>query len=265
MTPEYKNVLTELLYQLADDNFINAFRGSEWLGLAPHIEEDVAFSSINQDTMGHANMYYQLLEELGEGKADDLAHMRKPESFRNAVLLELKNGTGEYLDSPNYDWAFTVVRHLFFDVYKKARLDALKQSNYEPLAQAARKILTEQTYHLMHWETWFRQLMLSTEEARTRMETAIDRCWKDMADVLSYGVYGEEMTALALITSEKHVKSVWLKCIQGLFSDVHYQKEMGELGAVSGNGRNGMHSADLDHALGILSEVYSADPEASGW
>ncbi len=33
--------LRELLYQLADDNFIHAFRGSEWLGLVPHIEEDV--------------------------------------------------------------------------------------------------------------------------------------------------------------------------------------------------------------------------------
>ncbi|WP_420812925.1 Phenylacetic acid catabolic protein, partial [Peribacillus acanthi] len=57
--------LIELLYQLADDDFILAYRGSEWLGLAPHIEEDVAYSSINQDTMGHAVMFYRLLEELG--------------------------------------------------------------------------------------------------------------------------------------------------------------------------------------------------------
>ena len=46
------------------------------LGLAPHIEEDVASSSISQDSMGHAAMYYKLLEELGAGNADDLAHLR---------------------------------------------------------------------------------------------------------------------------------------------------------------------------------------------
>lgn len=64
---DYKEALLSLLYQLADDDFILAYRGSEWLGLAPHIEEDVAFSSINQDTMGHATMFYHLLEELGKG------------------------------------------------------------------------------------------------------------------------------------------------------------------------------------------------------
>ena len=45
--------------------FCIAYRGSEWLGLAPHIEEDVASSSISQDSMGHAAMYYQMLEEFG--------------------------------------------------------------------------------------------------------------------------------------------------------------------------------------------------------
>jgi len=265
MTPEYKKVLTELLYQLADDNFIHAFRGSEWLGLAPHIEEDVAFSSINQDTMGHAVMYYKLLEDLGEGRADDLAHLRGAESYRNAVLLEFKNGGGEYLDSPNYDWAFTVVRHLFYDVYKKIRLDALKQSSYEPLAQAARKILTEQTYHLMHWETWFRQLMLSTDEARRKMEAQIERCWQDMGGVLSLGQYGDDMTACGLIDSEERMKLAWLTEIKSLFSKVNYKSAADEPGMVSGNGRNKEHSPDLDHALNILSEVYRGDPQATGW
>ncbi len=76
MSAEYKEAITSLLFQLADDDFLYAFRGSEWLGLAPHIEEDVASSSISQDSMGHAAMYYKLLEDLGVGNADDLAHLR---------------------------------------------------------------------------------------------------------------------------------------------------------------------------------------------
>ena len=65
-----KKPIINLLFQLADDDFLYAYRGSEWLGLAPHIEEDVASSSISQDSMGHAAMFYKLLEELGEGNAD---------------------------------------------------------------------------------------------------------------------------------------------------------------------------------------------------
>src|SRR5699024_7579107 len=117
--------IAELIYQLADDNFIHAYRGSEWLGLAPHIEEDVAYSSINQDTMGHAAMYYELLEALGEGPLNDISHSRSAEDFRNAVILEEVNGTGTYLDQPKYDWAFTVVRQLFFSVLKQIRLESL--------------------------------------------------------------------------------------------------------------------------------------------
>ena len=90
--PEYLSALKDLLLQIADDDFIMAFRGSEWLGLAPHIEEDVAFSSISQDMMGHAVLFYEMLEALGAGRADDLAQLRKPEDFRNAVLVERVNG-----------------------------------------------------------------------------------------------------------------------------------------------------------------------------
>src|SRR5690625_7655779 len=98
----YVEALTELLYQLGDDDFIISYRGSEWLGLAPHIEEDVAYSSITQNTMGHAAMFFQLLEELGEGDRDKLAHERPPEKRRSATYLEKKNGPGNYIEEPDY-------------------------------------------------------------------------------------------------------------------------------------------------------------------
>src|SRR5690554_4815289 len=90
--PAYKEALIELLYQFADDDLIISFRGSEWLGLAPHIEEDVAFSSITQNTMGHATMFFQLLEELGEGDSDKLAHERAAGARRSSTYLEKING-----------------------------------------------------------------------------------------------------------------------------------------------------------------------------
>ena len=89
-----------LLYQLADDELVVGHRDSEWLGLAPHIEEDVAFSSIAQDEVGHATLYYRLLEELGEGRADDLAFLRPAAQRRNAVLLERPTGRGPTWPSP---------------------------------------------------------------------------------------------------------------------------------------------------------------------
>ena len=114
-----------LLYQLADDELVVGHRDSEWLGLAPHIEEDVAFSSIAQDEVGHAALYYRLLEELGEGRADDLAFLRPAGQRRNAVLLERPNGPGTYLAEPRFDWGYTIVRRLAYDLFDAIRLEVL--------------------------------------------------------------------------------------------------------------------------------------------
>ncbi|GIO23631.1 1,2-phenylacetyl-CoA epoxidase subunit PaaC [Oceanobacillus sp. J11TS1] len=263
MTKDNKYI-SELIYQLADDNFIHSYRGSEWLGLAPHIEEDVAFSSINQDTMGHASMYFELLETLGEGSVDELSHNRKPKDFRNAIILEEANGSGTYLDQPEYDWAFTVIRHLFFGVLKEIRLESLNQSSYEPLIHTSRKIQTEQYYHLMHWKTWFTQLMLSTQEARDKMEQAISRVWRDFGGVISLGKYGKEISDLKLIASEDELRSEWLRRIHQIFDQVGFSIE-GNPGMEQGNGRNGEHTEDLTSALNILSEVYHSDIDAVTW
>nr|WP_232735820.1 1,2-phenylacetyl-CoA epoxidase subunit PaaC [Alteribacter populi] len=260
--PEALKACKALLYQLADDDFLIAYRGSEWLGLAPHIEEDVAFSSINQDTMGHAVMYYQLLEDLGEGKADDLSHLRTPQEFRNAIILECKNGEGSYLEKPDYDWAFAVVRNLFYDHAKTIRLQSLKDSSYSPLSHIARKVIGEEYYHLMHWEMWFKQLMNSTPEARVKMEQAIEKVWDDFGGVLTLGPEGEKMSEFGLISEEDVLTNRWMEKIEPLFKEVDYQIDRNpEL--KQGNGRKGEHTEDLSQALDILSEVYRTDPAAA--
>ncbi|MFY4777321.1 1,2-phenylacetyl-CoA epoxidase subunit PaaC [Metabacillus sp. RGM 3146] len=257
----YYNALVELLFQLADDDFITAYRGSEWLGLAPHIEEDVAFSSISQDTMGHAAIYYQLLEELGDGNADVLAHARKPEERKNAILLEEVNGPGSYMEEPRYDWAFAVVRNYFYDLFKKIKLESLKQSSYEPLSHAAVKINMEQYYHLLHWETWFKQLTLSEGEARDRMTAAVKKVWNEFEGVMTLGKLGAEMARHGLIEGEELLKQRFYAKIGPVFEAVRLP-ERTPCKMLSGNGREGEHTADLEEALLTLSEVYRSNPSA---
>lgn len=260
---DYKEVLIELLFQLADDDFITAFRGSEWLGLCPHIEEDVAFSSINQNTMGHAAMYYQLLEEIGVGSADSLAHARKQEERRNAIILEEVNGEGTYLVEPQFDWAFTVVRNYFYEIAKKVRLDSLQKSSYEPLAQVARSVKTEQYYHLKHWEVWFRQLMTSTADARERMEVQIERVWKDFGGVLTLGPLARDMSRHQLVAEESVLTGEWMNIISEMFVQVDYALPTEAPGKAQGDGRAGEHTEALTIALATLGEVYHLDPAAA--
>lgn len=260
---DYQHALVELLYQLADDDFINAFRGSEWLGLCPHIEEDVAYSSITQNTMGHAAMYYQLLEEIGLGDADQLAHTRGKDERRNAILLEEVNGEGTYLVEPNYDWAFTVVRQYFYEIAKKVRIDSLQDSSYQPLAQVARNMRGEQFYHLKHWEVWFKQLMTSTEEARSRMEQQIERVWQDYAGVLSLGPSGSDMSKYQLIAEQSTLENRSLELLQDMFQQIDYQPPTAKPSMLQGDGRAGQHTPQLEVALSTLAEVYNLDSVAN--
>ncbi|HZG81062.1 MAG TPA: 1,2-phenylacetyl-CoA epoxidase subunit PaaC [Brevibacillus sp.] len=259
---EYAQALADLLFQLADDDFILAYRGSEWLGLAPHIEEDVAFSSMSQDMMGHAVMFYEMLESLGLGKADDIAQLREAKDFRNAILVERKNGAGEYNDNPHYDWAYAIVRSYVYGLYKQVRLEALQQSTYVPLAQVSRKMMTEHRYHLMHWQVWLNQLANSTKEARQRLEAAIAKVWQDAGELSDLGPNKEQIVRFGLIAGEEMLRQKWLTKTREIFQGAGLNWP-GEPGTASERGRAGEHTADLEQAVATLSEVYRIDPAAS--
>src|SRR3954464_13992113 len=78
MTDQVQRIL-----EIADDELIVGWRNSEWNGIAPMLEEDVAFSSIAQNEIGHARALYELAaRELGT-TADELAFDRRPSQYRN--------------------------------------------------------------------------------------------------------------------------------------------------------------------------------------
>jgi ring-1,2-phenylacetyl-CoA epoxidase subunit PaaC len=257
-----KKPIINLLYQLADDDFLYAYRNSEWLGLAPHIEEDVASSSISQDSMGHAAMFYKLLEALGEGNADDLAHARPAQERKNCILVEKVNGPGNYMENPEYDWAYAVVRNYLYTTAKKIKIQSLKQSAYQPLADVAVKVEMEIHYHLLHWKTWFIQLLSSTEEAKERMQVAFEKVINDFSDVFSFGEEAEQISAYKLIEKESVLKEKWILTIGPVLESVNISLPEGfDQGSI--NGRNGEHTEELEEALSILAEVYDLNPAAS--
>lgn len=164
---EVRRALIEYLYAIGDDELILGHRASEWTGLGPILEADIALSSIAQDEMGHALAYYRLLEALGEGDPDEIGFGREMTAFRNAIFSELPRG----------DWGFTVIRHYLHDVNEKVRLQALADSSYEPLAQTARKLITEEKYHLIHGQSWVSKLAQATEESHRRLQAGLDRAF----------------------------------------------------------------------------------------
>ena len=163
----------DLLLTLADDELILGWRNSEWTGIAPFLEEDVAFSSIAQNEIGHARALYELAaRELGTD-ADALAFDRQPEDYRSAPLVELRR----------LEWARTIGRHWLYETADAIRLEALKASDDAELAGIAAKIDREEVYHRIHAEMWIDRL-LGSEDGRARLDEALDELWPYALGVL---------------------------------------------------------------------------------
>ena len=164
--PARSRTEADLVLAPADDELILGWRDSEWTGIAPFLEEDVAFSSIAQGEIGHARALYELAAaELGT-TADELALDRAPDEYRCAPLVELRLP----------DWERTIARHWLYERADAIRIEALKDSPWNALAGLAAKIDREEVYHRMHADMWADRLR-ATEEGSRRFEAAVDELW----------------------------------------------------------------------------------------
>ncbi len=148
-----------LLLAIADDELVLGWRNSEWTGIAPVLEEDVAFSSIAQNEIGHARALYGLLTD----DADALALNRPPEEYRCAPLVQLRFVP---------DWARTIARHVLYEAADELRIERLKASDDPAAAGLAAKIDREEVYHRLHAQMWAERLR---DEPRYR--EAVDELW----------------------------------------------------------------------------------------
>ena len=98
--PDTVLALEVLLRAMADDELVLGYWDSEWTGIAPILEEDVAMSSLAQDEIGHARALLSLLGELRGEDADALAYDREVAGLTHCRLV----------DHPRTDWAFTLAR-----------------------------------------------------------------------------------------------------------------------------------------------------------
>ena len=193
-----REALAELLLTLADDEFVLGYWDSEWTGIAPMLEEDVAMSSVSQDEIGHARAWYELLASLTDDDADRIAYGRAPDEYRHAALM----------NHARTDWAFTVARRFLYEQADAVRLESLARSSHAPLADLAVKMRREETYHLMHFDVWLRRLAEAGGDARERLAAALQRVAPDAATVftplageaelLAAGILPEPLEAMRL-------------------------------------------------------------------
>lgn len=244
--------LKELLYKMADDQLIMGHRNSEWTGFGPMLEEDIAFSSMAQDKIGHSLALYTILHQLGEGNPDTVAFTRPANQFHNCILAELPNG--------EYD--FSLIRHFLFDTAEALRFEKLSHSSHEPLAQLAKKVRGELRYHTLHANTWVRQLGSATDESISRLQRSLDFALPYALGIFEESPHEQELIQTKIFEGESNLRQQWQKKIEDVLTGTQLKLPVwNSLQPVYG-GRIGNHSEHLQPLLDEMSEVFQIDPSA---
>jgi ring-1,2-phenylacetyl-CoA epoxidase subunit PaaC len=244
--------LKELLYKMADDQLIIGHRNSEWTGFGPLLEEDIAFSSMAQDKIGHSLSLYTILHELGESDPDTVAFTRNANQFHNSIFTELAN--------QEYD--FSLIRHFLYDTAEALRFELLTNSTCEPLAQVARKVRGELRYHTLHAKTWMKQLGSATEESVSRLQKSLEQAMPYALGMFEESPYEKEIMEAGIFEGEQKLKELWMAKVEETISQTSLHLPDWKIVQPITGGRIGKHTEHLQPLLDEMSEVFRIDPGA---
>ncbi len=164
LSDECQRALYDLLLVLADSKHLLGLRYGEWL-YAPAIEASIAAVSMAQDELGHARLFYNLVQEFvtqGFPKRD-----AKSSEYRNIELL----------DHAFPSWPDFVAAHALGDLALTIQLEAFQASSYLPLRRLVPKLLQEEAFHFQHAKGWLLRIAQGNERSKAVLEKAIKKIW----------------------------------------------------------------------------------------
>jgi ring-1,2-phenylacetyl-CoA epoxidase subunit PaaC len=242
----------DLIYRIADDELILGHRNSERTALGPILEEDIAFSSMAQDKIGHAFALYQILNSMGHADPDTIAFTRDEKDFKCCHLVEY----------PISDYSFSLMRHFLFDTSEAIRYEMLSNSSFEMLANVSKKFRGELKYHTMHADTWLIQLGNANEESKSKMQSSLDKCFPLALGIFEPGEFEETLINGNIFAGEKILRDRWLESINFILDKANLKLPGINPDNPSYGGRKGIHTEYLKPLLDEMTEVYSIEPNA---
>lgn len=234
----------EHLLAFADDEHLMGQQHTEWIGVAPFLEEDLAFCSIAQDELGHAAALYELI-----GDADELAFRRGAAEYRSCHLVEL----------PCPDWADALARHWLYDLGETLRWEALAGSSDARVAAVVARAQREEDYHRRHATALVERMMASPDtEAAPRLHAAIQRMLP-VADAMWEPVAGEaEAIAAGVVTrTSDELRARWRADVVAALGPQPWDEQAGPAQAA-----RTARSPDFAALHARINEVYALDPTA---
>ncbi len=249
----------KLILALADDELMLGHRNSEWTGYAPILEEDIAFSNIAQDELGHSLVWFTLYEQLTGKSPDAMAFERTWNDFTCC----------RFVTYPKGDFGYTVMRQYLFDEAEQVRLGAFGQSSMQQLREIAGKLIREETYHLMHSKGLVERLGDGTVESHRHMQAAVDEAFPQALGMFEKLEGEDELVKAGVFPGNDMLKTEWLKRIVPVLTSATLRvPATGQNGSIETTatpdegGRRKNHTLHLKQLVDDLQQVYRIAPTA---
>lgn len=245
-----QEALFQYVLRAGDDSLILGQRLSEWCGIGPVLEEDIALTNIALDLIGQATSLLAYAGEVeGKGRDEDkLAFLRYEIEYKNLLLVE----------QPNGDFGVTIARQFLFDVYHYYFFKALLNSKDMQLAAIAEKSLKEVTYHLKHSSEWMIRLGDGTEESHERIQTAVNDLWRLTGELFYMDQVDEIMLAEGIGVDLNAIKSLWHDHVSTILERATLTKPVD--GVMYMGGRKGTHTEHMGYILAEMQYMQRAYP-----
>lgn len=248
------NHVFEFLLRQGDNTLILSHRTSEWCGLAPALEEDIALANTALDLIGQTQLWLGYAAEVeGAGRsANDLAYLRDVYDFRNVLMLEV----------PNEDFGRTLLRQFFFDAFQVPWLTALCASSETRVAEIAAKSVKEAVYHLDRSSETVVALGDGTEDSNTRMQTALDYLWPYTGEIFADDETDAAMAKTGVAPLPSEVQDAWHTHVNQTLSVACLT--IPESSFAHSGGRTGFrHTEHLGHILATMQVLQRSYPGAA--
>lgn len=240
------------LTRLGDNTLILGHRVSEWCGLAPVLEEDIALANIALDLIGQTQLWLGLAGEVeAAGRdADALAFRRDVWDFRNLLLVERPNG----------DFGQTLMRQFLFDAWHQPMLAALERSTDVRVAEIAAKAGKEVAYHVERSADLVIRLGDGTMESHARMQAALNALWPYVGEMFAGDATDARLAEAGLMPAADSLRAPWEATVTAVLAEATLQQPVGTF--AHKGGKQGRHGEHLGHLLSSMQWLQRAYPDA---
>ncbi len=249
---QFHNPLLNVLLCVADDKLFLGHRNSDWTGIAPILEADIAFSSLAQDDIAHAGAFYELICSVSGQDPDQIAFGRTANEYRCADIVT---------KGDEFNWANAIARQFYCNLYDYHRLLRLSNAKWAPLSSLAKRICAEQIVHVDHVGSWINHLGKGNDDSKERLQTALD-AYAPLASMMFEKPEGiDTLFEGGIFIDEGCLFTEWKEHVDTVVQSAGLTVTVETPSGIGG--RSGQHDGDFMRSLAELQEVFLTDPIAA--